>query len=278
MEAWPSQPGDPKGVGGFKQRMPMLICLMFESIVHGLGQWAVRAANKVDWNVERADSKYHTIPPQPCVPQRQRFTYSIFNIHDHVAYVQERPNRKRKKDAKPAKPKAKAKSKPKRQPRGKAKSANAKQRAREQQKKEKRKERLRGRTHGGGPFRAFLHERLHGIKGSELIFQEVAAEYRQIKAANGAEYKRLVEIGKGAQEAHREGVARPFGPRASRARVPGAADSSVGVDSIVPWGSSLQDKIGDLKAQLRVKSARQANAERKKRRVPQYSFHMISAA
>ena len=73
-------------------------------------------------------------------------------------------------------------------------------------KHERRKKKHKARKSRGGPWRAFLHQKLEGKKFAGQVATEMLAAYKDLKRAGGPERQQIKELGLLMTEAGRRGV------------------------------------------------------------------------
>lgn len=129
---------------------------------------------------------------------------------------------------------------------------------------------------GGGPFRAFVHEKFGGQKFAPEAMRQACEEYHEIEDEGGPRWARLVEIGRAATESHRHTGERSFGARqgampsvqAALARVycadPDLDPQVVAADLAVVVGQhdGLQAALQEVQAESKARSCAESLARR----------------
>ena len=95
------------------------------------------------------------------------------------------------------------------------------------------------RTGGGGPWRAFLHDKSHGVCFTGESLQALSIEYQNLSDAQWEHYQ---ELGMAAAELHQEGL-RSFGPRSRQCR--GATALAGQAATRVVSTAAAQGALGD---------------------------------
>ena len=109
-------------------------------------------------------------------------------------------------------------------------------------KKQKKKD--PNKTHGGGAWKAFIHDRFKAHKFTRESMRMIAAEYR---ALTEAEYQHYVEAGRLATQAHRLGLPSFAKPEQTVALTGSASHTAL---DLVPTTSSFDDDYASVKLAL----------------------------